>query len=61
MNVNEKLQQEHGEEMADARRFKSLVESLIYLTHTRLDATTIKGLYWSSKEGLALYCWNFKV
>ena len=37
MNTNEKLQQEDGEEMAKARRFKSLVGGLSYLAHTRFD------------------------
>ncbi|TYK03583.1 putative mitochondrial protein [Cucumis melo var. makuwa] len=35
MNVNEKLQQNDGAEMADAQRFRSLVGGLIYLSHTR--------------------------
>ncbi|TYK18375.1 putative mitochondrial protein [Cucumis melo var. makuwa] len=34
MNVNEKLQQNDGAEMADAQQFRSLVGGLIYLTYT---------------------------
>ncbi|TYK28116.1 Zinc finger, CCHC-type [Cucumis melo var. makuwa] len=37
MNVNEKLQQNDGAEMAHAQRFRSFVGGLIYLTHTRPD------------------------
>ncbi|KAL0558914.1 hypothetical protein IC582_003501 [Cucumis melo] len=37
MNVNEKLQQNDGAEMAHAQRFRSIVGGLIYLTHTRPD------------------------
>lgn len=37
MNINEKLQQEDGEERAEVRRFRSLVGGSIYLTHTRPD------------------------
>ncbi|KAA0059765.1 integrase [Cucumis melo var. makuwa] len=35
MNVNEKLQQNDGAEMANAQLFRSLVGGFIYLTHTR--------------------------
>ena len=37
MNINEKLQHENGEEMTNARRFRSLVGGLIYLTNSRPD------------------------
>ncbi|KAA3467260.1 Retrovirus-related Pol polyprotein from transposon TNT 1-94 [Gossypium australe] len=37
MNINGKLQQEDKEKMADAKRFRSLVGGLIYLTHTKPD------------------------
>ncbi|XP_055831030.1 uncharacterized mitochondrial protein AtMg00810-like [Solanum dulcamara] len=38
MNINETLHQvNEEEEMTDARRFRSLVGGLIYLTHTRPD------------------------
>lgn len=37
MNFNEKLQQDDGAEMADAKKFRSLVGGLNYLTHTRPD------------------------
>ena len=44
MNVNEKLQQNDGAEMADVQRFKSLVGGLIYLTHTRPDISYSIGV-----------------
>ena len=44
MNSNEKLQAEDGTERADARRFKSLVGGLIYLTHTRPDIAFAVGV-----------------
>ncbi|KAL0541200.1 hypothetical protein IC582_021239 [Cucumis melo] len=44
INVNEKLQQNDGAEMADAQRFKSLVGGLIYLTHTRLGISYSIGV-----------------
>ncbi|KAL0549966.1 hypothetical protein IC582_014461 [Cucumis melo] len=44
MNVNEKLQQNDGAEMADAQRFRSLVGGLIYLTHTRPDISYSIGV-----------------
>ncbi|KAH0711345.1 hypothetical protein KY289_007304 [Solanum tuberosum] len=37
MNISEKLQQVNEEELTDAKRFRSLVGGLIYLTHTRPD------------------------
>ena len=37
MNVNEKLRLEDGTRKADAKKFRSLVGGLIYLTHTRPD------------------------
>ncbi|XP_016752674.1 uncharacterized mitochondrial protein AtMg00810-like [Gossypium hirsutum] len=37
MNINQKLQQEDREEMADVNRFRSLVGGLIYLMHIRPD------------------------
>ncbi|KAF2288718.1 hypothetical protein GH714_011372 [Hevea brasiliensis] len=37
MNMNEKLQVEDGTGKGDASHYRSLVEGLIYLTHTRLD------------------------
>lgn len=37
MNLNEKLQLEDGEDMTDARRFRSLVGGPIYRTHTIPD------------------------
>ncbi|KAA3474102.1 hypothetical protein EPI10_024423 [Gossypium australe] len=37
MTLNEKLQQENGEEMANEKLYRSFVGSLIYLTNTRLD------------------------
>ena len=37
MNISEKLQQVNEEELTDAKRFKSLVGGLIYLTHIRPD------------------------
>ncbi|KAA0025703.1 putative gag-pol polyprotein, identical [Cucumis melo var. makuwa] len=44
MNVNEKLQQNDGAEMANAQRFRSLVGGLIYLTHTRPDISYSIGV-----------------
>jgi hypothetical protein len=44
MNMNEKLQQEDGEELVDARRFRSLVGGLIYLTHSRPDIAFVVGV-----------------
>ena len=44
MNSNEKLQAEDGTERADARRFRSLVGGLIYLTHTRPDIAFAVGV-----------------
>lgn len=44
MNINEKLQLEDGEEMADAKRFRNLVGGLIYLTHTRPDVAYLVGV-----------------
>ncbi|KAL0554294.1 hypothetical protein IC582_008212 [Cucumis melo] len=44
MNVNEKLQQNDGAEMADVQRFKSLVGGLIYLTHTLPDISYFIGV-----------------
>lgn len=44
MNENEKLAAEDGTEMADARRYRSLVGRLIYLTHTRPDLSFAVGL-----------------
>ncbi|KAA0046865.1 putative gag-pol polyprotein, identical [Cucumis melo var. makuwa] len=43
-NVNKKLQQNDGVEMADAQRFRSLVGGLIYLTHTRPDISYSIGV-----------------
>ena len=39
MNVCEKLQLKDGEEMDDARCFRSMVGGLIYLINTSLDIT----------------------
>ncbi|XP_016567302.2 uncharacterized mitochondrial protein AtMg00810-like [Capsicum annuum] len=45
MNINEKLQQvNEEEELADARRFRSLVGGLIYLTYTRPDIAFSVGV-----------------
>ncbi|KAA0051552.1 putative gag-pol polyprotein, identical [Cucumis melo var. makuwa] len=44
MNVNEKLKQNDGAEMADAQRFRSLVGGLIYLTHTCSDISYSIGV-----------------
>ena len=44
INVNEKLQLEHGIERADAKRFRSLVGGLIYLAHTRPDISFSVGV-----------------
>ncbi|RVW83084.1 Retrovirus-related Pol polyprotein from transposon TNT 1-94 [Vitis vinifera] len=44
MNSNEKLQAEDGTKRADARRFRSLVGGLIYLTHTRPDIAFAVGV-----------------
>ena len=44
MNINEKLQHEDGVEMTDVRRFRSLVDGLIYLTHTRPDIAFLVGI-----------------
>ncbi|XP_016681202.1 secreted RxLR effector protein 161-like [Gossypium hirsutum] len=44
MNINEKLQQEDREEMADGKRFRSLVGGLIYLTRTRPDIAFLVGV-----------------
>ncbi|KAL0551706.1 hypothetical protein IC582_010795 [Cucumis melo] len=44
MNVNEKLQQNDGAEMANAQRFRSLVGGLIYLTHTHPDISYSIGV-----------------
>ena len=44
MNINEKLQQVNEEELADTRRFRSLVGCLIYFTHTRIDIAFVVGV-----------------
>jgi len=44
INLNEKLQQEDGGEKANAKRFRSLVGGLIYLTHTRPDIAFSVGV-----------------
>ena len=44
MNVSEKLTSDYGTGMADARKFRSLVELLIYLTHTRPDLRYAAGI-----------------
>lgn len=44
MNVNEQLVTEDGMEMTDAKRFRSLVGRLIYLTHSRPDLAYAAGL-----------------
>ena len=44
MNVNEKLTAEDGSGLADARRYRSIVGRLIYLTHTRPDLSFAVGL-----------------
>ncbi|GJW57563.1 retrovirus-related pol polyprotein from transposon TNT 1-94 [Tanacetum coccineum] len=44
MNVNEKLVIDDGTGMADARKFRSLVGRLIYLTHPRPDLAYAVGL-----------------
>ncbi|KAA0045236.1 putative mitochondrial protein [Cucumis melo var. makuwa] len=44
MNVNEKLQQNDGVEMADVQQFRSLVGGLIYLTHTHPDVSYSIGV-----------------
>ncbi|GKC26312.1 integrase [Tanacetum coccineum] len=44
MNVGEKLASNDGTGMADARKFRSLVGRLIYLTHTRPDLTYAVGI-----------------
>ena len=37
MNINERLQHKDEAEITVVRRFRSLVDELIYLTHTRPD------------------------
>ena len=44
MNINEKLQHEDGTEMTNVRRFRSLVDRLIYLTHTRPNSAFPIGI-----------------
>jgi len=44
MNISEKLQQVNEEELTDAKRFRSLVGGLIYLTHTRPDIAFSVGV-----------------
>ena len=44
MNVSEKLTSDDGTGIADARKFRSLVGRLIYLTHTRPDLTYAVGI-----------------
>lgn len=44
MNINEKLQLEDGTEEANAKNFRSLVEGLIYLAHTRPDIAFLVGV-----------------
>ncbi|XP_052485239.1 uncharacterized mitochondrial protein AtMg00810-like [Gossypium raimondii] len=73
MNINEKLQQEDGEEMVDARRFRSLVGGLIYLTHTRPDIAFPVGVisrfmqqpskvhYGAEKRVLRYILWNLSM
>ncbi|XP_049369391.1 uncharacterized mitochondrial protein AtMg00810-like [Solanum verrucosum] len=45
MNISEKLQQVNEEELTDARRFRSLVGGVIYLTHTRPDIAYPIGVF----------------
>jgi len=44
MNVNEKLKLDDGIEKAEGSYFRSLVEGLIYLTHTRPDTSFAVGM-----------------
>ncbi len=44
MNTSEKLKEKDGSGVADARRYRSLVGRLIYLTHTRPDIAFFVGL-----------------
>ncbi|KAA0060394.1 retrovirus-related pol polyprotein from transposon tnt 1-94 [Cucumis melo var. makuwa] len=44
MNLNEKLQQNDGAEIVNARWFRSLVGGLIYLTHTHPDISYSIGM-----------------
>ncbi|GJZ34117.1 retrovirus-related pol polyprotein from transposon TNT 1-94 [Tanacetum coccineum] len=44
MNVHERLVIDDSTRMADARKFRNLVERLIYLTHTRPDLAYAVGL-----------------
>ena len=44
MALNEKLQQEDGAEKVDGKIYRSLVGSLIYLTHTRPDICHLVSL-----------------
>ncbi|KAF2303067.1 hypothetical protein GH714_013211 [Hevea brasiliensis] len=56
MNINEKLQHEDGAEMANARRFRSLVGGLIYLTHTRPDIAFPVGVISKFMQNLQRLC-----
>ena len=44
MNINEKLQLDDGSVEADAKRYRSVVGSLIYLAHTQPDISYSIGV-----------------